>query len=120
MAKGVFLVGFVGNKGTFQHGLARILADKDLLFHLGYFGFCVLGLCVNELFYSLLVSGCKTIDILNCLHYKSMKKRQQMIELCAIVQLYVIQLINQFSHSYDHNISTIFIFVLTEYDTHSC
>ena len=55
LAKGVFLVGFVGNKGTFQHGLARILADKDLLFHLGYFGFCVLGLCINELFYSLLV-----------------------------------------------------------------
>jgi hypothetical protein len=57
LAKGVFLVGFVGNKGTFQHGLARILTDKDLLFHLGYFGFCVLGLCINELFYSLLVSA---------------------------------------------------------------
>ena len=42
-----------------------------------------------------------------------------MIELCAIVQLYVIQLINQFSHSYDHNMLTIFIFVFTEYDTHA-
>ena len=55
LAKGVFLVGFVGNKGTFQQGLARILTDKDLVFHLGYFGFCVLGLCINELFYSLLL-----------------------------------------------------------------
>ena len=44
----------------FQHGLARIVSDKDLLFHLGYFGFCVLGLCINELFYSLLVSISRT------------------------------------------------------------
>ncbi|CAB4017715.1 inositol 1,4,5-trisphosphate receptor-like, partial [Paramuricea clavata] len=55
LAKGVFLVGFIGNKGTFQYGAARILTDKDLLFHLCYFGFCVVGLCINELFYSVLL-----------------------------------------------------------------
>lgn len=81
LAKGVFLVGFIGNKGTFQYGAARILTDKDLLFHLCYFGFCVVGLCINELFYSILVSEymykklkTHSLNISTCIYLTNVKE----------------------------------------------
>ena len=54
--KAVFLVAFVGNRGTFQCGLRKMLSDKELVQHSCYFGFGILGLTVHEFFYSILVS----------------------------------------------------------------
>ncbi|XP_048589146.1 inositol 1,4,5-trisphosphate receptor isoform X2 [Nematostella vectensis] len=53
--KAISVVSFVGNRGTFQYGVRRILTDKELILHLTYFGFGVLGLTVHTFFYSVLL-----------------------------------------------------------------
>ncbi|KAK3699926.1 hypothetical protein QZH41_016593, partial [Actinostola sp. cb2023] len=53
--KAISVISFVGNHGTFQYGLRRMLTDKELILHLTYFGFGVLGLTVHTFFYSILL-----------------------------------------------------------------
>ncbi|XP_072569106.1 inositol 1,4,5-trisphosphate-gated calcium channel ITPR3 [Paramormyrops kingsleyae] len=51
----VFVVSFVGNNGTFINGYRAILMDMEFLYHLAYVLTSLLGLCVHELFYSILL-----------------------------------------------------------------
>ncbi|XP_031422658.1 inositol 1,4,5-trisphosphate receptor type 3 isoform X2 [Clupea harengus] len=51
----VFVVSFVGNNGTFIMGYRAMLMDVEFLYHLAYVLTSTLGLCVNELFYSILL-----------------------------------------------------------------
>lgn len=53
--KGVFLVSFMGNNGTFSKSRYENLSNFELVYHVGYLLLCVLGLCLHEFFYSLLV-----------------------------------------------------------------
>ncbi|CAF3819449.1 unnamed protein product, partial [Rotaria magnacalcarata] len=53
--KGVFLVSFMGNNGTFSKSRYENLTNFELVYHVGYLFLCVLGLCVHEFFYSLLL-----------------------------------------------------------------
>ncbi|CAF1314468.1 unnamed protein product [Adineta steineri] len=53
--KGVFLVSFMGNNGTFSKSRYENLSNFQLVYHVGYLILCVLGLCVHEFFYSLLL-----------------------------------------------------------------
>ena len=54
--KGIFLVSFMGNNGTFSRSRYENLTNFQLVYHVGYLMLCVLGLCLHEFFYSLLVS----------------------------------------------------------------
>lgn len=54
----VFLVSFVGNRGTFTRGYRAVIMDMAFLYHVAYVLVCMLGLCVHEFFYSFLVSLC--------------------------------------------------------------
>ena len=54
----VYLVSEMGNRGTFTKSLPNILIDFEFIYHLGYLVVSMLGLCVHEFFYSLLVSSC--------------------------------------------------------------
>lgn len=54
----VFLVSFVGNRGTFTRGYRAVVMDMAFLYHVAYVLVCMLGLCVHEFFYSFLVSVC--------------------------------------------------------------
>ncbi|XP_036375711.1 inositol 1,4,5-trisphosphate receptor type 2 isoform X1 [Megalops cyprinoides] len=56
----VFLVSFVGNRGTFTRGYKAVVMDKAFLFHVIYVIVCMLGLFVHEFFYSFLL-----FDLLN-------------------------------------------------------
>uniref|UniRef100_A0A3B4D1V9 Inositol 1,4,5-trisphosphate receptor n=1 Tax=Pygocentrus nattereri TaxID=42514 RepID=A0A3B4D1V9_PYGNA len=51
----VFVVSFVGNNGTFIMGYKAMVMDMEFLYHLAYVFTSTLGLCVNELFYSILL-----------------------------------------------------------------
>lgn len=51
----VFVVSFVGNRGTFIRGYKAMIMDVEFLYHVGYIVTSVLGLFVHELFYSILV-----------------------------------------------------------------
>ncbi|CAF1170496.1 unnamed protein product [Adineta ricciae] len=53
--KGVFLVSFMGNNGTFSRSRYENLTNFQLVYHMGYLALCVFGLCVHEFFYSLLL-----------------------------------------------------------------
>lgn len=51
----VFVVSFVGNRGTFIRGYKAMIMDMEFLYHVGYILTSVLGLFAHELFYSILV-----------------------------------------------------------------
>lgn len=51
----VFFVSVMGNHGTFTKPPREALLNFDFLYHLGYFIVSLLGLCVHEFFYSLMV-----------------------------------------------------------------
>ncbi|XP_030639388.1 inositol 1,4,5-trisphosphate-gated calcium channel ITPR3 [Chanos chanos] len=51
----VFVVSFVGNRGTFIMGYRAMVMDMEFLYHLAYVFTSTLGLCVHELFYSILL-----------------------------------------------------------------
>ncbi|CAF3881050.1 unnamed protein product [Rotaria sp. Silwood2] len=53
--KGVFLVSFMGNNGTFSKSRYENLTNFELVYHVGYLLLCVFGLCLHEFFYSLLL-----------------------------------------------------------------
>ena len=53
--KMVFVVSFVGNNGTFIMGYKAMVMDVEFIYHLAYVLTSTLGLCVHELFYSILV-----------------------------------------------------------------
>lgn len=54
----VFVVSFVGNRGTFIRGYKAMVMDMEFLYHVGYILTSVLGLFAHELFYSILVRPC--------------------------------------------------------------
>ncbi|KAM6454039.1 inositol 1,4,5-trisphosphate-gated calcium channel ITPR3 isoform 3-T3 [Liasis olivaceus] len=51
----VFVVSFVGNRGTFIRGYKAMIMDMEFLYHVAYILTSVLGLFVHELFYSILL-----------------------------------------------------------------
>lgn len=51
----IFLISFVGNRGTFTRGYKAMVMDFEFLYHLIYLIICCLGVFVHVFFYSLLV-----------------------------------------------------------------
>lgn len=51
----IFLISFVGNRGTFTRGYKAMVMDFEFLYHLLYLIICSLGVFVHVFFYSLLV-----------------------------------------------------------------
>ncbi|GFY58922.1 inositol 1,4,5-trisphosphate receptor type 1 [Trichonephila inaurata madagascariensis] len=51
----VHLVSIMGNHGTFTKSFRQILTDFELLYHMVYLIFCILGLCAHPFFYSVLL-----------------------------------------------------------------
>lgn len=52
----VCAVSSMGNCGTFNKSWNYILVDFEFVYHMGYLVVSLLGLCIHEFFYSLLVS----------------------------------------------------------------
>ncbi|CAG9759584.1 unnamed protein product [Ceutorhynchus assimilis] len=53
--KGVHLVSIMGNHGTLTKTYYQILTDAELVYHLTYLVFCMLGLAMHPFFYSVLL-----------------------------------------------------------------
>ncbi|XP_068125479.1 inositol 1,4,5-trisphosphate-gated calcium channel ITPR3 isoform X2 [Hyperolius riggenbachi] len=51
----VFVVSFVGNRGTFIRGYKAMIMDMEFLYHVAYILTSVLGVFAHELFYSILL-----------------------------------------------------------------
>lgn len=56
LLKGIHLVSIMGNHGTFTKTYQQILTDGELLYHLIYLIFCIMGILVHPFWYSFLVS----------------------------------------------------------------
>lgn len=45
----------MGNRGTFTKSLRHIVTDFEFVYHMGYLSVSMMGICIHEFFYSLLV-----------------------------------------------------------------
>ncbi|XP_076236101.1 inositol 1,4,5-trisphosphate receptor-like isoform X3 [Calliopsis andreniformis] len=53
--KVVHLISIIGNQGTLTKSIEQIVTNVELLYHLSYLIFCVLGICMHPFFYSVLL-----------------------------------------------------------------
>ncbi|XP_076870705.1 inositol 1,4,5-trisphosphate-gated calcium channel ITPR1 isoform X4 [Brachyhypopomus gauderio] len=88
----VFLLSFVGNRGTFTRGYRAMVMDREFLFHLLYLLICSLGLCGHVFFYSLLLFDLVNREetLLNVI--KSVTRNGRSIVLTAVLGLILVYL----------------------------
>ncbi|ROL50675.1 Inositol 1,4,5-trisphosphate receptor type 1 [Anabarilius grahami] len=82
----VFMLSFVGNRGTFTRGYRVMVMDKEFLFHLLYLLICTLGLFGHVFFYSLLLFDLVNREetLLNVI--KSVTRNGRSIVLTAVLE----------------------------------
>ncbi|XP_018621500.1 inositol 1,4,5-trisphosphate receptor type 2 isoform X3 [Scleropages formosus] len=90
--KVVFLVSFVGNRGTFTRGYKAVIMDMAFLYHVVYIIVCMLGLFAHEFFYSLLLFDLVNREetLLNVI--KSVTRNGRSIILTAVLALILVYL----------------------------
>ncbi|RXM33372.1 Inositol 1,4,5-trisphosphate receptor type 2 [Acipenser ruthenus] len=88
----VFLVSFVGNRGTFTRGYKAVIMDMAFLYHVTYVIVCMLGLFVHEFFYSFLLFDLvyREETLLNVI--KSVTRNGRSIILTAVLALILVYL----------------------------
>ena len=53
--KAVFLISYMGNRGTFSQSFKNIFSDMEFIYQVIFLSLCLCGLCIHVFFYSLLV-----------------------------------------------------------------
>lgn len=88
----VHLVSIMGNHGTFTRSLRQVVSDMELLYHITYLGFCVLGLVVHPFFYGVLLLDVvyQEETLLNVI--KSVTRNGRSIILTAVLALILVYL----------------------------
>ncbi|XP_048112717.1 inositol 1,4,5-trisphosphate receptor type 2-like isoform X2 [Alosa alosa] len=88
----VFLVSFIGNRGTFTRGYKAVVLDVAFLYHMTYVVVCMLGLLVHEFFYSFLLFDLvyREETLLNVI--KSVTRNGRSIILTAVLALILVYL----------------------------
>uniref|UniRef100_A0A3B5KS88 Ion transport domain-containing protein n=1 Tax=Xiphophorus couchianus TaxID=32473 RepID=A0A3B5KS88_9TELE len=90
--KVIFLMSFVGNRGTFTRGYMAMVMDVEFLYHLLYLIICSLGVFVHVFFYSLLLFDLvyREETLLNVI--KSVTRNGRSIVLTAVLALILVYL----------------------------
>ncbi|KAM6981276.1 inositol 1,4,5-trisphosphate-gated calcium channel ITPR1-like [Aplochiton taeniatus] len=88
----IFLMSFVGNRGTFTRGYKAMVMDVEFLYHLLYLIICSLGVFVHVFFYSLLLFDLvyREETLLNVI--KSVTRNGRSIVLTAVLALILVYL----------------------------
>ncbi|XP_069499603.1 inositol 1,4,5-trisphosphate-gated calcium channel ITPR1 isoform X3 [Ambystoma mexicanum] len=88
----IFLMSFVGNRGTFTRGYGAMILDVEFLYHLLYLLICAMGVFVHEFFYSLLLFDLvyREETLLNVI--KSVTRNGRSIILTAVLALILVYL----------------------------
>ncbi|KAL2093440.1 hypothetical protein ACEWY4_010752 [Coilia grayii] len=88
----MFLVSFIGNRGTFPRGYKAVVMDMAFLYHMTYVVVCTLGLLVHEFFYSFLLFDLvyREETLLNVI--KSVTRNGRSILLTAVLALILVYL----------------------------
>ncbi|XP_046730603.1 inositol 1,4,5-trisphosphate receptor type 1 isoform X6 [Silurus meridionalis] len=90
--KVIFLMSFVGNRGTFTRGYKAMILDVEFLYHLLYLIICIMGVFVHVFFYSLLLFDLiyREETLLNVI--KSVTRNGRSIVLTAVLALILVYL----------------------------
>ncbi|XP_069368524.1 inositol 1,4,5-trisphosphate-gated calcium channel ITPR1 isoform X1 [Paralichthys olivaceus] len=90
--KVIFLMSFVGNRGTFTRGYRAMIMDVEFLYHLLYLIICSLGVFYHVFFYSLLLFDLvyREETLLNVI--KSVTRNGRSIVLTAVLALILVYL----------------------------
>ncbi|CAB1422671.1 unnamed protein product [Pleuronectes platessa] len=90
--KVIFLMSYVGNRGTFTRGYRAMIMDVEFLYHLLYLIICSLGVFVHVFFYSLLLFDLvyREETLLNVI--KSVTRNGRSIVLTAVLALILVYL----------------------------
>ncbi|XP_014243514.1 inositol 1,4,5-trisphosphate receptor [Cimex lectularius] len=88
--KGIHLISIMGNQGTFSKSVKQILSDAEILYHLSYVMFCILGLFMHPFFYSVLLLDVvyREETLLNVI--KSVTRNGRSIILTAVLALILV------------------------------
>ncbi|XP_017160266.1 inositol 1,4,5-trisphosphate receptor type 1-like isoform X2 [Poecilia reticulata] len=88
----IFLISFVGNRGTFTRGYKAMVMDFEFLYHLLYLIICCLGVFGHVFFYSLLLFDLvyREETLLNVI--KSVTRNGRSIVLTAVLALILVYL----------------------------
>ncbi|XP_029457322.1 inositol 1,4,5-trisphosphate receptor type 1 isoform X1 [Rhinatrema bivittatum] len=88
----IFLMSFLGNRGTFTRGYRTMILDVEFLYHLLYLLICAMGVFVHEFFYSLLLFDLvyREETLLNVI--KSVTRNGRSIILTAVLALILVYL----------------------------
>uniref|UniRef100_A0A8C9S8L0 Inositol 1,4,5-trisphosphate receptor n=1 Tax=Scleropages formosus TaxID=113540 RepID=A0A8C9S8L0_SCLFO len=88
----IFLMSFVGNRGTFTRGYKAMIMDVEFLYHVIYLIICSLGVFVHVFFYSLLLFDLvyREETLLNVI--KSVTRNGRSIVLTAVLALILVYL----------------------------
>ncbi|XP_041837633.1 inositol 1,4,5-trisphosphate receptor type 1 isoform X1 [Melanotaenia boesemani] len=88
----IFLISFVGNRGTFTRGYKAMVLDFEFLYHLFYLIICCLGVFGHVFFYSLLLFDLvyREETLLNVI--KSVTRNGRSILLTAVLALILVYL----------------------------
>uniref|UniRef100_A0A8C4IQV4 Inositol 1,4,5-trisphosphate receptor n=1 Tax=Dicentrarchus labrax TaxID=13489 RepID=A0A8C4IQV4_DICLA len=88
----IFMISFVGNRGTFTRGYKAMVLDFEFLYHLIYLIICCMGVFVHVFFYSLLLFDLvyREETLLNVI--KSVTRNGRSIVLTAVLALILVYL----------------------------
>ncbi|CAD1478649.1 unnamed protein product, partial [Heterotrigona itama] len=88
--KVVHLISIIGNQGTLTKSLEQIVTNVEVLYHMSYLIFCVLGICMHPFFYSVLLFDVvyREETLLNVI--KSVTRNGRSIILTAVLALILV------------------------------
>ncbi|XP_018401149.1 PREDICTED: inositol 1,4,5-trisphosphate receptor [Cyphomyrmex costatus] len=88
--KGVHLISIIGNQGTLTRSVEQIITNIELLYHMSYLTFCVLGIFMHPFFYSVLLFDVvyREETLLNVI--KSVTRNGRSIILTAVLALILV------------------------------
>ncbi|XP_071054904.1 inositol 1,4,5-trisphosphate receptor isoform X3 [Onthophagus taurus] len=90
LLKGIHLFSIMGNHGTHTKPVHKIVTDAELLYHMGYLIFCILGIVINPFFYSVLLFDVvyREETLLNVI--RSVTRNGRSIVLTAVLALILV------------------------------
>ncbi|XP_065090606.1 inositol 1,4,5-trisphosphate receptor isoform X1 [Ochlerotatus camptorhynchus] len=88
--KGVHIISLMGNYGTLEKHLLKIITDAELLYHFGYLSFCVFGVLLHPFFFSILLFDVvyREETLLNVI--RSVTRNGRSIVLTAVLALILV------------------------------
>ncbi|KAH0948674.1 hypothetical protein HN011_002941 [Eciton burchellii] len=86
----VHLISIIGNQGTLTKSLEQIMSNIEILYHISYLIFCILGFCMHPFFYSVLLFDVvyREETLLNVI--KSVTRNGRSIILTAVLALILV------------------------------